>query len=216
MVRRSLPAVVLTLLALVPSSAAAQNGATAPRTLAEILVVMGVYAVITFGVGLLLLAVSQSYVRGVGTHMRRHTLRSFLLGLGAFVASFVAVFAGMFLITGITALGAPDTVSVALMLALVFAFFGFWLLILLADALAIIVVGALVLGWVRSSPDPNLWLGLVVGILVVHLVYLIPLVNILVILVLPTIGIGAMIDSWLRTRDEPSAESESQGSVTGD
>jgi len=65
-----------------------------------------------------------------------------------------------------------------------------------------------VLRRLRDEPEPNPWLALVVGALVVQVLYLVPLLNLAVAVFVVALATGAIVGQWWQGRAGEPSESE--------
>ncbi|AFZ72918.1 hypothetical protein [Natronobacterium gregoryi] len=183
------------------------------------LAVLAVFAVLVYlvnvafsvGFGVLALIVSEvirssSYVRAIETWSYDRPIRSVALGFGSIVGGFVGIVFLMFVVLVLVELGVPEPIVLLLMIA----FFAGMLFLYVSATVGTIVFGSYLLRKVGSG-EPNLWLALVVGALVVH----IPLLNFLFGFLVLFLGTGAMVDHWWHGRRGGSSGPESRQPVDG-
>ena len=203
MVPRRIAVPLVASLALVPGTVLAQaNGELdGSGSLAEFLLVMviGTIAttILTLLIGAVVLVISQSYVRRVEERIYDQPVLTGAVGFGAIIGGFVALIAAMIVVALLLAVGVPEPFG----LVLAIPFFGWMALLYIAPAICTIVVGSMLLRRFRDG-ESNLWLALVVGALVVGGLSLIPLVNIVIALVVLSLGLGAMVGVWWSGRRE--------------
>lgn len=180
-----------------------------PTTLGEFAVVFGVYALFTLVVGAILLAISTSSVRAIEGRLVADPLNAGAIGLGVLVGGFVALVVASAVTATLVGVGAPAIVGrapIALTVALSAG-------LTVANTIGIITAGSVLLRRVGLSDDahPNPWLALVVGTITVQLLYLVPLVNLVVALVVVGLATGATVEYWWTDRDENGGEGEDEG-----
>lgn len=133
--------------------------------------------------GAIVVAVVPDYARAIVARIRSQPLESFVFGIGAYVAFFVAA-----VLLAITVIGIVVLIPGAIVLAVVGV---------VANLLAVVTVGAVVTG---TSRDSSLWTSLLAGSVVVSLLTAIPGVSGLVNFVLGTLGMGAIASRYWQRR----------------
>ncbi|WP_121741533.1 hypothetical protein [Natronorubrum halophilum] len=156
----------------------------------------GYYSLLTLSVGAILLAVSRSSVRRIEARILENPLNAGAIGFGALVGSALAVASVRAVVALLTERGLPPTVGFALALSAVVV----PVLLTLANTIGIILAGSALLRHFGDGSESNPWLALVVGTVVVNLLYLIPVVNILVIVGLVSVATGGIVGQWWHDR----------------
>lgn len=208
MVLRNSLASWLVLLALVPATVAAQSTSELPSTdpgLSELavlgLVVYVVYVAFSIAVGVVVLGVSEfvcseSYVRAIEERIYDSPGRAGALGVGATVGGFVGFVLFLVVLLVLVQLGLPEPVGLLAAIPL----FGGTLFVYVGSTVGTIVLGSYLLRRLGGG-EPNLWLALVVGSLVVS----VPVLNFVLALLVLFLGTGAMLGRWWSgRRDGPS------------
>lgn len=208
MASRHVTATAITLLALVPVRVAAQGGledaVTSPTTPEELALAYGIYVAVTLVVGAIVLTVSQAFVRAVEKRIDERPLNAGAVGLGVLVGSFVALVVANAVASLLVESGVPAVVGlVPAILA-----FAISVGVTVINTIGIIVVGSVLLHRVGSGGEPNPWLALVVGALVVQLLYLIPIVNVVVGICVLALATGGVISHWWHDRRNGRADAE--------
>ncbi|RDI72281.1 hypothetical protein [Halopelagius longus] len=194
------------LLASVPATVAAQSvPETVPDSTAALLVlgvlVYAIYVAISVVVGGVVLVVSNvrssgSYVRDIEKRIYARPLRSGALGIGVIVGGVVGTLLLSIGATSLVAFGAPEPLGLVSVVPLL----GGTLFLSVASAVGTIVLGSYLLRKVRGG-EPNHWLALVVGSLVVN----VPVLNIVLAIPVVFLGAGAIVGRrWSNRRDGPS------------
>lgn len=202
--RRTLGSLV-TLLAVLPGSAAAQTGTGAEADGASLLVglalIVGVMAAFTIVVGAVVLAVSTPYVEALERRIYDAPVRSGAVGIATLIGGFVLTIVALFAVAVVGEIGVGEpVVGLVGMLLLAALVFGGMVLVTLADVIGSIVAGLALLRRFGSG-EPNRWLALVVGSVVVSVLYLVPLVNVAAMAVVVGLGAGAMVGHWRSGRN---------------
>lgn len=200
--RRTLGSLV-TLLALLPGSAAAQTGSEADGALllVGLALIVGVMAAFTIVVGAVVLAVSTPYVEALERRIYDVPVRSGAVGLATLIGGFVLTIVALLVMAVVGEIGGGEPVVDLLgMLVLMALLVGGMVFVTLADVIGSILAGLALLRRFGSG-EPNRWLALVVGSVVVSALYLIPLVNVAAMAVVVGLGAGAMVGHWRSSRN---------------
>ena len=196
------------LLAFVPASAAAQRGLGGtlanPTTPEDLALAFGVYVAVTLVVGAVVLTVDRSYARTIEAHIGDDPLSAGAIGLGVLVGGFVALAATGAVVALLVDAGAPAMLESAPLLLGVVASVA----LTVVNTIGMIAAGLIVLRRLRDEPEPNPWLALVVGAVVVQVLYLVPLLNLLVAICVVAPTTGAIVGQWWQNRAAGSSESE--------
>jgi len=199
MVSRTALASWLLALALAPATAAAQSSPELPSAdagLAELAVFAVlfyvVYVALSLVVGVVVLSVSEfvcseSYVRAVEARIRDSPGRAGAIGVGVMIAASVGYVLLLIVLLVLVAVGLPEPVS---LLAAVPLFAG-TVFLYVGSTVGTVVFGSSLLGRVGRE-EPNLWLALVVGALIVN----VPVLNFVLAFVVLFVGTGGMLDQW--------------------
>lgn len=171
------------------------------------LLMYAVYVAFSIFVGVLVLFVSEfvfgdSYVSAIEAHVYDHPFRSGAVGVGALLGGTVGIFLLMVVLLVLLELGLPEP---AVLLSAV-PFFAGMVLVYVGATVGTIVVGAYLLRLVGAG-DPNLWIALVLGALVVNL----PGLNVVLAFVVLFVGVGAMFDHWWQHRHTDRSGSNAVG-----
>lgn len=208
MIRRYTLAVAVTLLALVPTPAAAQGGlrdtVANPTTLEEIAIAFGSYIAVTLVVGAIVLTVGRSYVRTIDARLGDDPVSAGVIGLGVLVGGFVVLAATEAVVALLVDAGAPAVLEGAPTLLGIVASIGLTVI----NTIGMIVAGSILLRRLGDETAPNPWLALVVGALVVQVLYLVPLVNLVVAVSVVAFATGAIVGQWWQSRDAGPSESD--------
>lgn len=208
MAHRRITVGAIVLLSLTPAPVTAQGGlrdaATSPTTLEELALAFGIYVAVTFVVGAIVLLLSQSFVRAVESRIDERPLNAGVIGLGVLVGSFVALVVANAVASLLVESGAPAVVGLV-PAALAFAVS---VAVTVVNTIGIIVVGSGLLDRVGSGGEPNPWLALVVGTLLVQLLYLVPLVNVVVGIAVLSLATGGVISHWWHDRRTDRTDAE--------
>ncbi|TMT87633.1 hypothetical protein E2L06_13975 [Haloterrigena sp. H1] len=196
------------LLALVPIPAAAQRGLrdtlANPTTPEDLALAFGVYVAVTLVIGATVLTVDRSYVRSIETRLRDDPVSAGVIGLGVLVGGFVAFAAMGAVVALLVDAGAPAALeSVPTLVGI-----GVSVGLTVINTIGMIVAGLVVLRRLRDEPEPNPWLALVVGALVVQVLYLVPLLNLAVAVFVVALATGAIVGQWWQGRAGEPSESE--------
>lgn len=198
---------------LVPAAVTARRGLadaiTTPTTLAEFALASGVYVALTLAVGAIVLAVSPSTVRTVEDRVDERPATAGAIGLGVLVGGVVVLAMVSAAATLLVEFGAPEILERVPFVAMVAASAA----VTVANTIGIVAVGSILLRGVGSGTDPNGWLALVVGTVVVQLLYLVPLVNVGVALCLVALATGAILGQRWQDRGSGPADSEPRESA---
>ncbi len=183
-----------TLLQAAPESTGPDGGLAVFLVLAVL--VYFVYVSFSIVVGAVILLVSKfvfknSYIESIEKHIYHQPLRSGAIGIGAIVGGFAGVILLMIVLLLSMELGVPEP---AILLSVI-PFFAGVIFIYVGATVGTIVVGAYLLRRLRGG-DPNFWIALVIGALVVN----IPGLNFVLAFVVLFVGTGAMFDLWWQSR----------------
>ncbi|MES3516435.1 MAG: hypothetical protein PPP58_02105 [Natronomonas sp.] len=198
-----------TLLQTAPESADVDGGLAAFLVLG--VVVYALYVALSIGVGVVVLFVSEflregSYIGAIERHIYDRPLRSGVVGFGTLVGGFVGFVLSLFVLLVSIELGVPESVVLISILPFVIAV----AFVYIGATVGTIVTGAYLLRRLRGG-DPNVWIALVVGALVVNL----PGLNFVLAFVVLFVGTGAMVDHWWQNRRDGPSESNPPGAVEG-
>ncbi|MGQ3411188.1 hypothetical protein ACT4ML_02865 [Natrinema sp. LN54] len=185
------------------------DAVTNPATPTEFALAFGVYVGLTLAVGALVLAVSPSTVRAVEDRLDERPATAGVIGVGVVVGGVVLLATVSAATTLLVGFGAPEILERVPLVAMVAASAA----LTVANTIGIVAVGSFLLRGVGSGTDPNRWLALVVGTVVVQLLYLVPLVNVAVALCLVALATGAILGQWWQDRGSGSADSEPRESA---
>jgi len=133
------------------------------------------YLSVTLFVGAAVISNAGGRVRTAGEEVRHHPVETGAFGLGT-----VAACVGGYLVVGVIAaglaeLGAPAQVGIFVLVPLVVGVIG----LVIAAAVGQLVVGILLLRRFSDDGQPNLWIALVVGTLIVGLTAVLPAGNLI-------------------------------------
>ena len=214
MVSRTALASWLLALALAPATAAAQSPPELPSVdagLAELavfaLLFYVVYVAISLVVGVVVLAISEfvcseSYVRAVAARIRDTPGRAGAIGVGAMVGASVGYVLLLVALLVLVAVGLPEPVGLLAAVPL----FGGTVFLYVGSTVGTVVFGSYLLRRLGRD-EPNLWLALVVGALVVN----VPILNFVLAFVTLFVGTGGMLDQWWSGRGGTRAPETSGG-----
>ena len=213
MIRRHALAAAIALLAFAPMPAAAQRGfrdtLANPTTPEEIALAFGIYVAVTLVIGALVLSIDRSYVRSIEARLSDDPVSVGVIGLGVLVGGFV-VFAALGAVVALLVdAGAPAALEVVP----TFVGIGISVGLTVINTIGMIVAGLVVLRRLRDEPEPNPWLALVVGALVVQVLYLVPLLNLAVAIFVVALATGAIVGQWWQGRTADPSESESHEQI---
>ncbi|MFA9417077.1 hypothetical protein [Natrinema sp. HArc-T2] len=209
MIRRSVLATAVALLAFAPTPAAAQRGLrdtlANPTTPEELALAFGSYIAVTLVVGAVVLTIDRSYVRSIEMRLVDDPVSAGVIGIGVLVGGFV-VFAAMGAVVALLVdAGAPAALeSVPTLVGI-----GVSIGLTVVNTIGMIVAGLVVLRRLRDEPEPNPWLALIVGALVVQVLYLVPLLNLVVAIFVVALATGTIVGQWWQGRTGEPSESES-------
>lgn len=193
----------IALLAFVPATVAAPTGPEAPIPEFGIagLLVLGVivyaaYVLVSVAIGAVVLAVSGfagsgSYVRAIERRIYERPVRTGAVGVGAIGGGLLGTALLAFAVVPLLGFGLPEPVVFVLAIPVVAGS----LLLYVAAAIGTIVLGSYLLRRSRDG-EPNRWLALAVGALVVNA----PLLNVVLAFVVLFLGTGAMVGHWWSNR----------------
>ncbi|WP_222917063.1 hypothetical protein [Natrinema sp. SYSU A 869] len=197
----------ITLSTLVPATVTGRSDledvVTNPATLEELALAVGLYVLATVVIGALVLAVSQSSVRRIETRIVEEPVTTGVIGIAILVGGVVAFAVLMAVASLLVAVGVPEPVGTGLeALTVVFP-----IALTVSNTVGVIVLGSRLLRRAGRGPKPNPWLALVVGAITVNVLYLIPVVNIVVVLGLVAVATGAIASQWWHNRGDESSDS---------
>jgi len=190
------------MLSLLSSTEAGWVGAQAGsgQSVGELAVVaVGVYfayLLVTLVFGGFVLLVAGDRVRQLETRLRQSTLRAAGLGFGGIVGSVIGFVLFALGIVLLVELGAPEAVGLVLLVP----FLAVALAVLFVSAVGVIIAGSWLLRTLKQQAEPNLWVGLVVGAVIINIALLVPMVNVGVGLLLIALPLGGLIDAWWTAR----------------
>ena len=207
-IRRSVLAVFVALLFPALAAAQQQEFEQPPIEPGDISTTMlvGFYAagfVISAVIAAVFIHLLTQYARSAGVYLREDSIETGLIGLGVIIGTFVLTF--VLTLTGIGVL-----VSVPLL-------FAFGIVALFGYVLLEITLGREILERVRDGGDDPaskkaLWKGFLVGYAVLTVLGLIPILNLLVVLVAWSLGVGLLVQ-LARKGTEPTGNAG--GSASG-
>jgi|GEM_PF-2151641 len=208
MIRRYVLATAVALLVFTPTPAAAQRGLrdtlANPTTPEELALAFGSYIAVTLVVGAVVLTIDRSYVRSIETRLVDDPVSAGVIGIGVLVGGFV-VFAAMSAVVALLVdAGAPAALEAVTTLVGIGVSVG----LTVVNTIGMIVAGLVVLRRLRDEPEPNPWLALVVGALVVQVLYLVPLLNLVVAIFVVALATGTIVGQWWQGRTAGSSDSE--------
>jgi hypothetical protein len=150
-------------------------------------------AVVLVAAGVLL---PGSHVHAVESRIHDRPVRTGVVGLVASVGGLVAFVFLLLALLALVALGVPDPVW----LVAAVPFLGGVLFLYVASTLGTVALGSSVLGRL-GAVEPNRWLALVVGSLLVN----VPGLNLVFGSAVLLLGTGGVVEQWLtRRRDDPA------------
>ena len=151
------------------------------------------------------LTIDRSYVRSIEMRLVDDPVSAGVIGIGVLVGGFV-VFAAMGAVVALLVdAGAPAALeSVPTLVGI-----GVSVGLTVINTIGMIVAGLVVLRRLRDEPEPNPWLALVVGALVVQVLYLVPLLNLVVAIFVVALATGTIVGQWWEGRTGEPSESES-------
>ncbi|QCW03084.1 hypothetical protein [Natrinema pallidum] len=179
-----------------------ETAVTNPTTPEELAFAFGLYVLGTIAIGAVVLAVSQSSVRRLEARIVERPVPTGVIGIGVLVGGGVALAVVTATASFLVAAGAPAPVGTGLeALALAFP-----IGLTVANTVGVIVFGSRLLRRVGRGPKPNLWLALAVGAITVNVLYLIPVVNVSIVVGLVAVATGAIAGQWWHDRGEADSE----------